>query len=639
MFGIPATTNKADYLFTSEYDYSESGFQLPIKKTRLIGFAFLVLTTIIYGSYLMLDILSANGLSALETAILVLFILTFSWITISFWSAILGFALGLLNLDPLTLSRTQTPYGKKPLSGCRHAIVMPVYNEDPIRVCAGIEATLKSLQQTKQLNHFDFYLLSDTQDKEKHQQEINAWRHLVYRLRPIKNHLYYRHRNNNTGKKVGNLAEFCQRWGAYYEGMVVLDADSIMSGECIVTLAKTLEQTPSAGLLQTVPIPVLQTTLWGRFLQFAAAAHSPMLAKGLAFWQTDHANYWGHNAIIRISAFVQNCGLPPIKGTGPFSGDILSHDFVEAALLGRANWKVFLLADLEGSYEEVPSNLLDYATRDRRWIQGNLQHLALLSASKLHPINRLHFLFGAVAYLTSIIWLAMLMLSTTDAILRATQTPIFFYQTYQLFPEWPIAKSLVIFSLLLITITMLLLPKILATILNLCKNRAAFGGGLKLIMNATIEMFLSVLVAPLMMAYHALFIVYVVIGRKVNWNAQSRGGRIVSWSETIKRSWAFSALALSWGAISFYYAESFFWWLSPVLTGLILAAPIIRLTSSENIGKRLARYGVLLAPSETKKLGPLEFFKQHQTIARIGTVSGYHNLLPDKFQIMPIQSL
>ena len=80
--------------------------------------------------------------------------------------------------------------------------------------------------------------------------------------------------------------------------------------------------------------------------------------------------------------------MPTLKGNAPFGGEILSHDFVEASLLHSADWDVLLLSEIEGSYEEVPSNILDYAIRDRRWVQGNIQHLGLLSSNKLKLIEK-----------------------------------------------------------------------------------------------------------------------------------------------------------------------------------------------------------------------------------------------------------
>lgn len=55
-------------------------------------------------------------------------------------------------------------------------------------------------------------------------------------------------------------------------------------------------------------------------------------------------------------------------------GHIQSHDFVEAALLRRAGWRVALISSLEGTYEQSPPTFVEMALRDRRWMQGNLQH-------------------------------------------------------------------------------------------------------------------------------------------------------------------------------------------------------------------------------------------------------------------------
>src|SRR5690606_31007117 len=154
-------------------------------------------------------------------------------------------------------------------------------------------------------------------------------------------------------------------WGAYYDFMIVLDADSIMTGDAMSRLVRAMQANPAAGIIQTVPIPVRQTTFFGRFVQFASTLYSPMLATGLCFWQTDTVNFWGHNAILRVHAFMAHCGLPALPGKPPLGGEILSHDFVEAALIRRGGWSAYLLPDLGGSYEEVPGNALDYAKRDR----------------------------------------------------------------------------------------------------------------------------------------------------------------------------------------------------------------------------------------------------------------------------------
>jgi membrane glycosyltransferase len=555
---------------------------------------------------MMFDILRSNGTTALEVILLLLFSITFIWITTAFWTGLLGFILQLGKIDPLTLKRNQSAFGDlttpdvlaESKSEFRTAVVMPVYNEDTQRVIAGFEASLHSINATEYSDNFDFYLLSDTQDPDIRLAELDAWQALLKRLGNQANKVFYRNRPKNAGKKVGNLKDFCERWGGFYESMIVLDADSVMTGDCMVELAQQLHVNPKAGLLQTVPIPVRQETFFGRFLQFAAQLCCPMLATGLAFWQTDNANYWGHNAIIRISAFRNHCGLPKINKRSPFGGDILSHDFVEAALLRREGWEVILLPNLEGSYEEVPSNILDYATRDRRWIQGNIQHLGLLGVSRLTLLSKMHFLFGALAYITSLIWLVMLGLSTVDAITRALTKNEFFTSAHQLFPNWPIAKPDLIFSLLFLTFSLLLLPKVLAVILAVVHRRKEFGGAFNLLLGSVVEILFAIIIAPIMMVFHASFVVATFLGFKVAWNAQPREGRVVAWREAIKYSGLAALVAVIWGTVTAYYSVVFFYWLVPVLLGLVTGPLIIRWSSSKQLGLLVKKWGVFLTPSE-----------------------------------------
>lgn len=613
----------------------------PGKLARQLLMSTLSSATVVTGVWLMFDILRQNGTTILEAALLLLFSITFSWIVIAFWSGAIGFVLQMLRIDPLSLRRRRpVDVGRVGQLNSRTAVVMPVYNEDTVRIMAGFEANLRSVAATGQLEAFDFYMLSDTQDPELIQAELAGWQALTERLGDLAGHAFYRRREKNSHRKVGNLADFCQRWGGHYDHMVVLDADSIMTGTCILTLVATMEANPATGLIQTVPIPVRQTTLFGRFLQFAAALNSPMLATGLAFWQTDCANYWGHNAIIRVDAFLESCGLPALPGRGAFGGDILSHDFVEAALLRRAGWDVFLLAELDGSYEEVPSNLLDYATRDRRWVQGNIQHLALLNARGIHSISRLHFLFGAVAYISTLVWLAMLALSTADALVRAANSNVFFSSGYQLFPDWPIAKTDLIFSMLYLTVGLLLLPKLMSMVVALTHRRQAFGGALSLIASTVVETLFAILIAPLMMVFHSYFVICVFLGRKVRWDAQSREGRMIPWGQALYRTAFVGLVAVVWGGITYLYAPVFFWWLTPVLLGLILAAPIVRYSSSFTLGRIARKLGFFLCPSETSTIPVLRDLCAIIPTAALppSTEPVSSKLPPEVWREMPIQN-
>lgn len=616
---------------------------MPFKKTRVWLFSLLVLAISAYGMWIMFDILNSNGMTPLEYALLALFSITFTWIVTAFCSGCMGFILQLFRIDPLTLTRQKAiEIDQQALSKTRTAVVMPIYNEDTQRVIAGFEVSLRSLIKTGQFAHFDFYLLSDTQDKEIANNELKAWYALTERLGDFAKQTFYRRREDNKHRKVGNLTDFCERWGSKYEHMIVLDADSIMTGQCMLELTSSMINNPQAGLIQTIPIPVRQDTFFGRFLQFASVLYSPMLATGSAFWQTNHANYWGHNAVIRVKAFIDCCGLPVLKGNAPFGGEILSHDFVEASLLHRSGWDVLLLSDIQGSYEEVPSNILDYAIRDRRWVQGNIQHLGLLPASGLKIISKLHFLLGATAYISSLIWLSMLVLSTIDAVTRALNSNVYFNQAYQLFPTWQIAKTELINSLLFVTIVLLLLPKLMGIIVTLIHRNKQFGGSFKLILGSIIETVFAIIIAPLMMVFHSYFVVCVFLGKKVTWDAQPRSGRMVPWQEAIGYTLLSTLIALAWGGIAYYFTPVFFWWLSPILVGLILAAPIVRYSSSIGLGVKLRKMGIFICPSEVDNNDTLAALRVHEQEIALPNDDVANFTIPTLGQeqpsVMPIQS-
>ena len=609
------------------------------RRFRLIIMLMLVLPTTALATYSLYEIFRPNQLTALEAGQLILAVMLFVWLSMAFWTAFIGFMLKLLHIDPLSLRRELKPIDESVPLTKRHAIIMPVYNEDTRRIMVGFEACVRELVESSDADKFDFYMLSDTRDATLAQAELDAWQSLIQRMGPAASRMFYRRREKNIGRKVGNVTDFCERWGAQYEGMVVLDADSVMSATRMRDLARRLELNNDVALIQTIPMPVRQHSFFGRFVQFAAHLYSPMLATGLAFWQTDSANYWGHNAIIRIEPFMAHCGLPEMPGPAPFGGDILSHDFVEAALLRRAGWQCYLLTDTDGSYEEVPANMIDYAIRDRRWVQGNIQHMGLLSIRGLKTTNRLHFLFGAFAYISSIILFAVLMLGTADAIVRATTLPDFFASRYQLFPDWPIAKEKMMLWTLWGTIALLFMPKVLGIVLAMIQRRKAFGGLFSLLKGGIVELMMAILIAPIMMFYHSYFVLSVLIGHKVRWDAQAREGRMVPWKDAFAYTRWMTLLAMAWGGLTAWFTPVLFVWLLPVLTGMFIGAAVIRFTSSERVGLLCRKLGIFVIDEEHNE--DTSLVRVRQGMADYGQPS-QHGAVPDippaHHQPMPIQN-
>ncbi|RME66563.1 MAG: glucans biosynthesis glucosyltransferase MdoH, partial [Alphaproteobacteria bacterium] len=419
--------------------------------------------------------------------------------------------------------------------------------------------------------------------------------------------IFYRRRPQNTGRKAGNIADFVRRWGAAYAHMIVLDADSVMRGDTMVALARMMQANPRVGIIQTLPMAAGRTTLFARATQFAARLNGPMLAAGLAFWQLGEGNYWGHNAIIRMRPFAAFCGLPTLPGAAPLGGDILSHDFVEAAFMRRAGYEVWMAPALEGSWEEIPSNALDMAARDKRWCQGNMQHMALLPCSGLHWVSRIHMLTGVMSYAASLFWLAALFVSSAIIGIEAIEGHAYFLPGYQLFPNWPQARDSEIALLLGGTLALLFVPKFLGLALALrnAALRRQFGGASRLLASVLCEQALSVLMAPMMMVFHAGFVAATLAGRVVAWNAQDRSDRGVGLGEAYRRLRPQLWLGLAWTLATVAIAPRFFWWLSPVLAGLLLAIPLAMATSRADWGLRARAWGLFLTPEETAP--PLEW--------------------------------
>ncbi|HEX8757486.1 MAG TPA: glucans biosynthesis glucosyltransferase MdoH [Steroidobacteraceae bacterium] len=566
---------------------------------RRAVFLTLTLLTAAATTGMMGDILAANGLTGLKEAGLVLFFILFVWIAGAFWTALAGFVVRLRGQDPVAL-RPQDLAGR-PLAG-RTAVVMPIYNEETGRVMAGLDVIWSSLSRLPEQAAFDLFILSDTRKLEIAAAEEAAWRELAARHH-ARGRIFYRRRTENLGRKAGNIADFVRAWGGAYDYAIVLDADSIMSGEALVTLARLMDAHPQAGIIQALPLPAGRETFFARLIQFAARLSSPMLASGLAWWQLGEGNYWGHNAILRLKPFADFCDLPRLPGAPPLGGEILSHDFVEAAFMRRAGYQVWLVPEDSGSWEEVPSNIIDYAARDRRWAQGNLQHLGLLPMRGLHWLSRLHLITGVLSYASSPLWLLVLLLSSTVVILDAIHGYQYFKPgSYALFPTWPQYRDGEIVALLSITVAVLFLPKFFGALLAMkdSRLRRGFGGGPRLFLSLGIEQFFSILLAPAMMLFHTTFVVTTLMGKPVVWHAQERGDRGISMLEALQRHKWHLVIGIVWGAVILAFAPRYIWWLLPVLAGMVLAAPLTVVTSRAGAGLWLRKHRLLMTPEETE---------------------------------------
>lgn len=480
-----------------------------------------------YGGWQMWRVIDVGGVTFLKIALLVLFLGNFSWIALAFTAGLVGF------VAKLIAPRDRgTPTALDGLT----AVVMPIYNEAPSRVFGSLQAMIEDVEATGLGDHFHWYFLSDTTDPDTWLAEERALLAMRTRL-GSEVQLWYRHRPKNTSRKAGNIGDFVSRWGGHYPQMVVLDADSLMTGHAIVSLAAAMEADPDAGIIQSLPLIINRNTLFARVQQFAARIYGPVIASGLSAWMGRDGNYWGHNAIIRTAAFAAHCGLPDLRGKPPFGGHILSHDFVEAAFIRRAGYTVYMLPDLEGSYEESPPSLIDVSSRDRRWCQGNLQHIRILPTSGLHWASRQHFATGVFGYLASPLWMMQLLVGILIVFQASYIRPEYFTSEFALFPAWPrfdAKRSLELFGL---TMAILLAPKLFGLIIALLSNRTrrGAGGAIRLVISALIEILASALLAPIMMLVQTGHVMHILFGFDTGWNPQRRDDGSVPFRDIVRK--------------------------------------------------------------------------------------------------------
>ncbi len=527
-------------------------------------------------AYELYGVLGLEQLTPIQLLFLVLSTIAFGWIALGSLNAVLGFL-------PLfageKVDTIELPPADAPLTG-RTALLLPVYHEEPARIAGTIQAIAQELQSMGRASEFDVFILSDTRGDPEGAAEASAFGALKRRLQP---HMavYYRRRRDNHARKSGNIKDWVRRFGGAYELFVILDGDSVMSGTTLVRLALAMQRDEKAGLIQTVPRLTGAHTLLQYLQQFASNVYGPSVAAGLAFWHRDQGNYWGHNAILRTRAFAAAAGLPTLPGAAPFGGDIQSHDFVEAVLLQRADWGVHMVPTVEGSYEGQPPTLPDVIARDRRWAQGNLQHLSIVRASGLTAMGRIHLLMGATSYLVSAVWAASLAVGVFLALQGQQLIPSYFVDGKTLFPVWPVIDPGAALRLFFATMAIVLMPKVLGLVLEVKRARYArepFGTA-RAVMGVGLETIFSILLSPILMVTQTVAVFQVFIGRDSGWGAQTRSRGSMRFSDALRWHYRHMLAGAVLAAVCWEASPEVLAWMSPVIVGLLLAAPLSWLTA------------------------------------------------------------
>lgn len=524
--------------------------------TALLGLAFAGDGTITWGEWLMIGC----------------FLLTLPWTAIGFWNAVIGLAVLRLSRDPLASVSTLRPGDAAGDSTASTAILSCIRNEDVDAVAASLDAMAADLVRSGRAAGFALYVLSDTDDAEIAGREERAFAVLAARWAG-RLPLLYRRRAENPGFKAGNIRDFLERWGAAHDYAIVLDADSFLSARTMLDLTARMDANPRVGILQTLVVGLPATSAFARIFQFGMRLGMRSYTLGSAWWQGDCGPYWGHNAILRLAPFAEHCDLPRLPGAGPLSGWVLSHDQVEAVLMRRAGYEVRVLP-LEGeSFEENPPNLLEFIRRELRWCQGNLQYLKLLGLPDLKPVSRVQLVLAILMFVSAPAWLAFM----------ATGAALVAFGTGELIRVDLTAG----FALFVIVLTMIFAPKI-ATCLDILadrRQRAAFGGGLRVAASWLSELVFSMLMAPVIAVAVTLFIAGLPFGKAIGWGAQIRDTRTLPLGLCAAKLWPQTLFGLAGVGFALALTPGLVWPLLPVVLGPALAIPLARLTSGKAAGR------------------------------------------------------
>jgi membrane glycosyltransferase len=141
-------------------------------------------------------------------------------------------------------------------------------------------------------------------------------------------------------------------------------------------------------------------------------------------------------------------------------------------------------------------------------------------------------------------------------------------------------------------------------------QRRGFGGILRAIISTLLETVFSILVAPVLMLYQTRFVWAILFRQTIGWPTQQRGDHKTGFTEAVSAHGIHTLIGLAAGVVSYLYVPDYFWWLSPVLCGVVLSIPISMLSSSIQLGLFTHRLGLFMTPEERQRPEVLEYFNQ-----------------------------
>jgi membrane glycosyltransferase len=530
-------------------------------------------------------ILGAGGWTWVDVALLVCFAFGTPWPVLGFWNALIGMWLLHLRKDAMAEVAPFAPAGNQPTPiRIKTAVFMTVRNEDPGRAILRLRTVKSSIDATGQGGAFSYFVLSDTSRAEvaaAEERAMEAWK----AADADRDRIFYRRREKNTAFKAGNVHDFCESRGKDFTLMLPLDADSLMAGSEIVRMVRIMQAHPKIGIMQSLVVGMPSPSGFARIFQFGMRHGMRTYTMGQAWWAGDCGPFWGHNALVRIAPFHARCRLPLLPGKPPLGGHVLSHDQVEATLMRRAGYEVRVLPEERGSWEENPPTMLEFAQRDVRWCQGNMQYLKLLDLPGLYPMSRFQLVWAILMFTGIPAWTLMIAL-----------LPLAAWQSVGI-PDFPVNLAI---GLYVAYFTMYLMPKI-AGLVDVVLTRGGverYGGWLRFAAGGAIELVFSFLQGAISTMRTSIFMIGLLFGKSVVWGGQSRDAQRLSWGAAAWALWPATLFGVLVCGALLLIEPAVFWWSLPLTAGYLLAVPFAVATADPRFGRLLQRLGVCGVPED-----------------------------------------
>jgi membrane glycosyltransferase len=555
----------------------------------------LALNSITYAAMLWVaaQILAAGGWTLVDVILFAAFAVGTPWTVLGFWNALIGLWLLHFRKDPLAGVAPFAAAGDQPTPiRIKTAVFMTVRNEDPGRAILRLKTIKASIDATGEGDAYSYFVLSDTSLPEvaaAEEKAVAAWK----AADADGDRIVYRRRTENAGFKAGNVRDFCERWGSGFTLMLPLDADSLMAGPEIVRLTRMMQAHPRIGILQSLVVGMPSSSGFARIFQFGMRHGMRSYTMGQAWWVGDCGPFWGHNALVRIAPFYEQCDLPLLPGKPPLGGHVLSHDQVEATLMRRAGYEVRVLPDERGSWEENPPTMLEFAQRDVRWCQGNMQYIKLLDLPGLYPMSRFQLVWAILMFIGIPAWTLMIAL-----------LPVAAWQAQDV-ADFPAGLALWLY---VVFFTMYLMPKIagLADAMLTRGGTARYGGWLRFAAGAALELAFSFLQGAVSTIRTSIFMIGLAFGRSVAWGGQSRDAQRLSWRAAAGELWPQTLFGVLVCGALILIAPAVFWWSLPLTAGYLLAVPFAVITAHPAFGRALKRFGLCGIPEDFATPGEID---------------------------------